>query len=251
MKLTNEFWAEYIPLISQSINVAVYSLDPIYLKCPKAFVSHQEWGGRNWESRASRWAQTKGVRWYNTRLNYVQDECTRVNPHICIPLFPSLLSRCPHFKGFEEVTRTTYVNGVIKETHTTKNNTKEDSRMKNTVNNLMDKNKDAVAIAAKLSTGKTANSFFLNKLVGKFPWYAKVFSKKKDLATNPVAKMVAAQTAMALVTHFASDNKKLNYVAEGMVQEALVDVTVNSKVLESMIKELENLVTIPEFSKDA
>jgi hypothetical protein len=251
MKLNKEFWAEYLPLISQSINVAVYSLDKIYLTCPRAFVSNQEWGGRNWESRASRWAQTSGVRWYNTRLNYVQLGNKPVDYQICIPLFPSLLSRCSHFNGFGNVTTTTYVNGTTKETHTTKSNTKEDSTMKNTLNKLVDKNKDAVAIAAKLSTGKTANSFFLNKLVGKFPWYAKVFSRKNDLATNPVAKMVAAQTAMTLVTHFASDNKKLNYVAEGMVQEALVDVTVNSKVLESMIKELENLVTIPEFSKDA
>jgi hypothetical protein len=129
------------------------------------------------------------------------------------------------------------------------NNTKQENTMKNTMNKVLDKNKQAVQIAAKLSAGKTANSFFLNKLVGKFPWYAKFFSKKNKVQDNPIAKIVAAQTAMTLVTHFAPTNEKLNYIAEGMVEEALVDVTVNSQALEKMIGELEGLVTLPEFNE--
>ena len=121
--------------------------------------------------------------------------------------------------------------------------------MKDTMNSAVDKNKVAISMAAQLSAGKTANSFFLNKLLGKFPWYAKMFSRKNNVQDNPIAKIVAAQTAMVLVTHFAPDNKKLNYITDGMVQEALVDISVNSTVLENMIKELEDIVTLPNFNE--
>lgn len=241
MKFTPQFWAEYLPLLAVSIKVAEQS--PEAHLNPKFFVAHRTWGSKNWTARAERWAQTKGVVWYHTKFNDILESNFPVNYHICIPLFPSLLRRCPSYENV--------VNCCATNSTTQSNPEQENTTMKNTINKLVDKNKDAVAIAAKLTTGKTANSFFLNKLVGKFPWYAKVFSKKNDLATNPVAKMVAAQTAMTLVTHFAADNKKLNYVAEGMVQEALCDITVNSSALESIIKELENLVTLPDFGKDA
>jgi len=135
-------------------------------------------------------------------------------------------------------------------TTTARLSNKQESKMKNTLNKAVDVNKTALTIAAQLATGKTANSFFLSKILGKFPWYTRMFAKKHDITNDPIAKMVTAQTALVLATHFAPDNAKLNYVAEGMVQEALVDITVNSQMLDGLIKELDTLITLPDFNKE-
>lgn len=125
----------------------------------------------------------------------------------------------------------------------------EMNNVKNTANKVLDANKTAVQVAAQLGVGKTANSFFLNKLVGKLPWYAKLFGKKNEITDNPVAKLVTAELAVTLSKHFAPDNKKLNYISDAMLQEAMVDVTVNSDVLKRMISELESMVSLPDLTE--
>lgn len=124
---------------------------------------------------------------------------------------------------------------------------KEDSKMKKVFNEVLDTNKEALQIATKLSAGKTANSFFLNKLFGKFPWYARLFGKKNEFANNPLAKLASANMAKTLVTNFASDNEKLNYIADSMVQDSMVALTRDSALLDSMIKELESMIDTPDF----
>ena len=123
--------------------------------------------------------------------------------------------------------------------------TTKESPMKRTMNKMLDTNKEAAHIAAKLTAGKVSNNFVLGKLMGSFPWYTKLFAKKKDFSENPVAKLVTAQTAAAAIAHFAPDNAKLAYISEAMVQDALLDVTYNSELLENMVAELENIVKLP------
>ncbi len=212
---------------------------------PQEFMQSPQWGaprgGKGWTQRAKNWYNSKEVLQYQGNFAV---PFTGMDVHEVLPIFPvyayrALLKAVERLNGFP-------TDGL---TNNNLTNSTQEKTMKNTLNKVIDKNKQAVQIAAKLSAGKTANSFFLNKLVSKFPWYAKVFSKKNKVAENPVAKVVAAQTAMTLVTHFAPTNDKLNYIAEGMVEEALVDVTVNSQTLENMIGELESLVTLPDFGE--
>jgi len=122
--------------------------------------------------------------------------------------------------------------------------------IKSTTDKMLDTNKEAVKIAAKLTVGKTSNRFILGKILGKFPWYTKLFSgKKKDVTENPFAKLVAAQTASAVVAHFASDNDKLKYISDAMVQDAMVDLSYNSVMLEGLLTELEGMINLPELTK--
>ena len=229
MQLTKEFWSQYLPLLSKSIRVQTNTDDP------ENFIRAKGWGESTqvsqmpWAARVNNWKASNDVDFYSVYADKLVSDGATHDYHSCIPLFPNLVRKCS-----------------VRAAQAS-NNQKQDTPMKDTMNKVLDTNKQAVQIAAKLATGKTANSFFLNKLLGKFPWYAKVFSKKNDMVNNPIAKIVAAQTALTLVTHFAPNNKKLNYITEGMVQEALVDVTVNSAALEKMIGELENLVTLPDF----
>lgn len=101
----------------------------------------------------------------------------------------------------------------------------------------MDQNKEAVQLAGKLSVGKAANAFLLDKAVSTFPWYARLFGKAK-LKENPLAKLATAQLANALAQHFAQGNKQVEYVADAMLQEAVVDLVTNSEQLNELIKQL-------------
>ena len=127
------------------------------------------------------------------------------------------------------------------------NRPKKENKMRETINEVLDTNKEALKIGAKLSAGKTANSFFLNKVFGRFPWYAKLFGKKADFTENPLAKLATANMAKTLAAHFAQDNDKLNYLADAMVQDSMVTLTRDSAMLEGLIKELEGMV--PEFAE--
>lgn len=121
--------------------------------------------------------------------------------------------------------------------------TKEMFNTKNqTVNSVVDANKEAVKIAGKLAVGKAANLTLLRKVTSKFPWYAKLFGKAKELESNPLAKLASAEIVIALSKHFAPNNEKLRYLSEAMLQEAMVDVVTNSTQLESVINELTDLV---------
>jgi len=115
------------------------------------------------------------------------------------------------------------------------------SKMKELFAKMLDANKDATKLAAKLSVGKAANQVITSKLTKSLPWYAKLFGGKKDLASNPLTKIATAQVVNAAVMHFAPGNAKLEYVANAMLQEAMVDVATNSEVLKGLISELEGL----------
>jgi len=122
---------------------------------------------------------------------------------------------------------------------------KEQSSMKSLDKDFLDRvlnqNHDAVKLAGKLSVGKTANQILTNKLAGTFPWYAKLFGKHREAMSNPFMRVGTAEAVLAAVEHFYPDNQKLKYVAEAMLQEAMVDVATNSNALKSVISELEAL----------
>lgn len=115
----------------------------------------------------------------------------------------------------------------------------ETNQMKELFNKVLDQNKDAVALAGKLSVGKAGNAFLLSQVTGKFPWYAKLFGAKSSVQDNPLAKLASAQVANALAAHFAPGNEKVAYVADAMLQEAMVDLITNSNQLQSLISQLE------------
>lgn len=126
---------------------------------------------------------------------------------------------------------------------------KEKEKMKpveNTAKKVVEDNKVAASIVAKLGAGKVANRFLIGKFAAKLPWYSRLFGGAAKMQENALAKMVAAQTANALATHFAKDNAKLKYISEAMLQDAMYDMTVNSNVLERLVTELEGMVKLPE-----
>jgi hypothetical protein len=115
---------------------------------------------------------------------------------------------------------------------------------------LIEQNKDAMQLAAKLSVGKTANSLLLDAVTSKLPWYAKMFGKSDAVRANPLTKLATAQLANLLAQHFAQGNEKISYVADAMLQEAMVDLVTNADVVNDLIEKLGsfagNLTDVPK-----
>lgn len=140
------------------------------------------------------------------------------------------------------------VDGTIKLSPITEKDTMTQS-IKNTANSVVDVNKEALVLAGKLGTGKAANQLLLGKLASKLPWYAKLFGKKKEIANNPVAKLASANLMKALTQHFAKDNKKMQYIADAMVTEAMVEATVYSQTFEDILSSLDDAIDLPSDIK--
>jgi hypothetical protein len=257
------FWQVYLAKLSKSIKVG-HASDPEIFSQQKGWDESRD--GYSWDLRAYRWYRSNGTFGYDLDYMLFVDakEVHRSEYGRTIPMFPSFVKlamkaalRIPdETAALDTIDGSSLALGSITATPqfyvrtdeqpTINNENKTMKTIKNTAEQVMNSNKEAVKIAAKLATGKTANSFFLSKLLGKFPWWTKFFSKKNDVANNPIAKLVAAETAATLVAHFAPDNAKLKYISEGMVQEAVVDLTVNSAQLERMIDDLESMITLPK-----
>ena len=105
-------------------------------------------------------------------------------------------------------------------------------------NAAIEQNKEALQLAAKLSVGKTANAFLVDALTAKLPWYAKMFGQKQALKDNPLTKVATAQLANLLAQHFAQGNTKVTYVADAMLQEAMVDLITNADIVNDLITKL-------------
>lgn len=125
------------------------------------------------------------------------------------------------------------------------NKTQETTEMKNDMksifNRQIDANKSAAKLSAKLSVGRTANQVLTSRLASMFPWYAKLFGKHKEMANNPFLRLGTSQAIYAAVQHFSPENEKLQFVAEAMLDEAMVDATYNSEQLKAIIAELEKV----------
>lgn len=235
-KEVETFFAEYLPKLAKSIKV------DISITTPKAFVNAKGWGASRgttpWERRVRGW-EGSGTIWYDVNSR----EFRKSNGHVSynIPIFPSMAA--PILGELQSDPTLDHEN------INSSQETKEMSTIKNTTDKVIDTNKQAMQIATQLTTGKAANRFFIGKLLGKMPWYAKLFGKKKEIQNNAIAKFATAQLVNGLVTHFGSKSKKLQYVSEAMVQDAMVDITVNSKILETLLDELEESITLPDLSE--
>lgn len=254
-----DFFKIYLRFLSTSIGVK-------YQDNPAAFIYSQGWGadkyGKDWNQRAKNWVGSHGCVFWDTDHDafFVLNtyETTYRND---IPIFSNYaelaLREMPTYNYKERNSRkyddkadaaAYFVSNSQGQSFKTTGN-KEVKTLKNTANKMLDKNKDAAALAGKITVGKTANRFFLSKLAGKLPWYSKLFGGKKKVEENALAKLVTAQAAAALATHF-SNSDKLEYITDAMVQEAMIDITANSQMLENLVKELESAVDLPSFGKE-
>lgn len=251
-----EFMEEYLPLLARSIKVDYKRNGERWREnCVLDFINSSGWGGRtqSWKFRLFTWQRSTGTIFYDTKSKKfckpTEDQLAEGNYSQHLPIFRGYAEQA--LKKISKPEEPARILPYYSYNDTTYTPPQEKQTMKNTLKNtadtLLKTNKEAALMATKLSVGKTSNAFVMNKLLGNFPWYAKFFSKKKDFLDNPLAKLAAAETAATLVAHFAPDNKKLAYIAESMVQDAVVEVTYSSDQLESLITELQDLVKLPDF----
>lgn len=229
--------------------------------------------GYSWESRVDKWFKDGNTLLLRKRAN---DRLTLVSTKTCpdmttkyivkyfdvIPLFKFreidgryLFSEeaqdlpdsiCDNVK-YNQDTQNFFVNNSTVASATILQQPTENSKMKSVksiVSNLTNQNKDAALIAAKLSAGKAGNTFLQKKLQKALPWYARLFSKKSD-ADNPVAKLVTANIVVA-ASSALTDNEKLAYVADAMLQDAMVSMTRDSDLLDNLVNQLTDAVKIPD-----
>ena len=102
-------------------------------------------------------------------------------------------------------------------------------------------NKDAAVHATRLVTGKTATDLVMSKLVKRLPFFSRMFQSGR-IKDNEIARFGVAQATLALQQQFAPDNEKLSYAAEAMVEHAMADVVLSSKVFNDISAELEKLI---------
>jgi hypothetical protein len=250
-------YREYLNRVKPSINVNVLRQNPGLSDLP---FTPDSWP----KSRNSSSAKTRVLNWCGSIDNYfyfpkhemilsgaslsrLLNMCEDTEDVLLnlVPIFTSIANKCALH------TTATLCNEITPPTIKQENKEMFNSRQIQTTSNaVIDANKEAVQVAAKLSVGKAANSLLLSKVTSKFPWYAKLFGKAKQVEQNPFAKLASAEVVIALSRHFAPDNQKLKYLSEAMLQEAMVDIVTNSTQLESIINELTSLVpTDALFSK--
>ncbi len=152
-----------------------------------------------------------------------------------VPIFNSYLNRLNIKRSdlFTQVTQNT--------TQTTKK-----APMKNLFEKLIDRNKEAALLGAKLSAGKTVNDLVAAKLYKALPFMSRLFTSKKAVAKQGLTKLVTANLVSAAVEVSGVRSDKLKFISEAMLDDALVTLTRDSKFLEELIGQVESAVTIPE-----
>jgi hypothetical protein len=240
------FMGMYLPLLAKSIKVDY--VQKLNEDSVAAFTASKGWGtGSSWTYRVNTWrTSAQGTLFWSIKTKMfckpTEAQLSAGNYKQHIPIFRGFAYQA--VRALEDLRH--QKPNKVKPYKTTEEVTMKNT-LKNTADTMLKTNKEAALMATKLSVGKTSNSFVMNKLLGNFPWYAKIFSKKKDFLENPIAKIAAAETVASLVAHFAPDNEKLTYISEAMVQDAIVQATYSSNQLEAMILELQDLVKLPDF----
>ena len=112
-------------------------------------------------------------------------------------------------------------------------------------------NQEAAKTTAQLSVGRAANQTLRSALAQTFPWYARLMGQHKQVVDNPFARLATAEMVAASVAQFQPDNKKLQYVADAMVTEAMSEVVLNSEMFKGVINQLEGLAkNLPSFATE-
>lgn len=153
-----------------------------------------------------------------------------------IPLFPGYFKKLN--LNFNEM-----VQNLV---NITAHNKQEKPKMNNFFNKMIDANKDAAVLGAKLTVGKAVNDFLGAKLYKSMPWFTRLFSSKKKATNNAVTKLVAANLVTAAVKIKGGNNEKLNYIAEAMLQDAMVCATRDTEFLNDLIAQVENAASVPD-----
>lgn len=275
----------YLKRLGQSINVDYESKDRNTLSSYiMAFKHSPGWGnpkqGYSWKERVDYWDRAETLWLNDSASNLIEIRDKRHWASDYIPAFPRWLEEAiSKAESTKKVSTDKYytLKKLIEDEQVKRDNKKiendkkvqgildqlnnssiqtgripskiKETKMKRVLNEVLQTNKEAFEIGTKLTAGKTANSFFLNKLFGHFPWYAKLFGNKKTLVNNPLAKLATANLAKVLAENFAAGNDKLEYVADAMVQDAMVDLTRDSAIVDKLIQELESIVDLPQKLK--
>jgi len=183
----------------------------------------------SWKNRTKTWkkceatGEIKWLCWDDDRL-YLSDTLDESMDYI------------PIFNNYGDITQAL----VLSETITKQ----EKPNMKNLFDKVLDTNKDAAKMSAKITAGKTANDFIQSKIKSSMPWYARLFSRN-SAAKESLGKLVVANMAVTLSTHFAEGDKRLSYISEAMLQDAMVELTRDSAILDKFIAELTEKVSVP------
>lgn len=106
---------------------------------------------------------------------------------------------------------------------------------------LVLKNKNAVKTTGRLALGRTAMDLLMERVVRRLPLFSRMF-QGKNIKHNELARLGVAEAALVMQLQFAPDNDKLATVTEAMVEHAMADVVLESTVMKSISKELENLI---------
>jgi hypothetical protein len=185
-----------------------------------------------WKNRTKTWKKceaTGEIRWLcwddkAVYLSYTLDES---------------MDYIPIFNSFGDITQALVLSESIN-----KITKQEKPNMKNLFDKVLDTNKDAAKMSAKITAGKTANDFIQSKIKSSMPWYARLFSRN-SAAKESLGKLVVANMAVTLSTHFAEGDKRLAYISEAMLQDAMVELTRDSAILDKFIAELTEKVSVP------
>lgn len=225
----------YIPKLMNSIKV---DADIRLLANPKEFIYN--WGthtggsrsGTSWSSRVHRWS-TDGCMWLhlNAKGEYeAVQSCVNIPTQYLLPIFNTWFSQ-----ALTAVAAATKPNSKIEGKPAM-------NTIKATTTTLVDQHKEAAKLSAKLSVGRTANEFVMDKLAKMFPWY-----KRRAIKKNAMLKVLTAEVVNALAQH--TGNAKVAMLGDAMLQEAFVEGTVYSSVLTDIIKSLESAIDLSALEK--
>lgn len=111
------------------------------------------------------------------------------------------------------------------------NYTKKENKMKNTIDKMLQVNKDSAVVTAKIELGKSANKLVLTKLKEQLPMMVRGY------ADSPLAELVIGNVVAGLLIQFAPGNKKAEVLSDSMIA-AGVQVAVESFDIPGLVKEL-------------
>lgn len=202
--------------------------------------------GYDWEARARKWRDDG-----NEVLSQTLDPYATgiTNFSRVLPIFPSMLKRAKAlvakegtYKGNQPANFKT--EPAVRQDQNTQENTMLDNA-KETLDTVVDQNKEAAKLSAKLGVGRAANEFITAKLKKTLPFYKRWFIGN-DL--DWLGKLAVAQVTNAAIQH-TSENEKLRTIGDAMLQESVVESTVYSDKFSDLIKGLEEAVSSTQLNR--
>jgi len=125
----------------------------------------------------------------------------------------------------------------------TETETKEEPKMNNTLEKMIEMNKDSAVRSAKVEMGKSANRLVLKKVKPNLPMMMRGY------AESPLAEAVIGNIVAGLLVQFAGNNKKAIVLSEAMVA-AGAQVAIESFDIPNLINELLNNVDMSGLATD-